>query len=241
MSSFAWKPTYYTSRMDYANALLPFAVPSWIEGVTLHHTYRPTQADWRGRKSMDALERFYRDTKKWSAAPHLFLAPDGIWAGTPLSHPGVHAGACNSVMIGLEIVGDFDKQPWDLGLRERVYALLVLLLHWMGKDERAVVGHRECLKNKSCPGKAINMVTVRSQLGERLFDQRFVVTGNGAIVRSGSYATAPIVRSAPRGLDVSAYPVLGKPHKGNARWARVRLSNGMRGYIWAGMGRFEAV
>lgn len=238
--TFHWDIQYYPTRLEYQAALLPFTVPRWIEGVTIHHTWKPTQADWRGKKSMESLGRFYQ-AKGWSGGPHLFLAPDGIWAGTPLSHTGVHAGACNSVMIGLEIVGDFDKQPWDLGLRERVYALLVLLLHWMGKDEKAVVGHRECLKNKSCPGTAISMVTVRDQVRERLFNQRFVVTGTGAIVRRGSYATAPIVRSAPQGLDVPGYAVLGKPHKGNARWARVKLPNGATGYIWAGMGRFEAV
>lgn len=241
MMTFSWQPTYYPSRLEYAAALRPFAVPSWIEGITIHHTWKPTQADWRGRRSMDALERFYRDTKKWAAGPHLFLAPDGIWAGTPLSHTGVHAGVCNPSMIGLEIVGNFDHSPWDIGLRERIYALLVVLLHWMGKDERAVKGHRECLPNKSCPGTAINLGTVREQLADRLFDGRFVVTSQGAIMRSGCYANAPIVRSAPIGMDVSAYAVNGKAHKGNPTWARIELPSGTRGYIWSGMGRFEAV
>jgi len=239
--SFAWDTTYYPTRLEYQAALLPFAVPAWIQGVTIHHTWSPTQAEWRGKKSMDALERFYRDTKKWPAGPHLFLAPDGIWAGTPLSHTGVHAGDCNASMIGLEIVGNFDKVPWDIGLRERVYALLILLLHWMGKDERAVKGHRECLPNKSCPGKAIDMTSVRTQLRDRLFDRHFIVTGTGAIVRMGSYPTAPIVRAAPLGLDVPGYPVRGKAHKGNAVWARVKLPSSALGYIWSGMGRFEPV
>jgi len=239
--TFHWDTTYYPSRLEYAQALLPFAVPDWIAGVTIHHTFSPTQADWRGKKSMDALERYYRDTKKWPAGPHLFLAPDGIWAGTPLSHPGVHAGDCNAHMIGLEIVGDFDAHPWDIGLRERVYGLLVLLLHWMGRDERAIKGHRECLPNKTCPGAAIDMGIVRTQLRDRLFDQHFVVTGAGAIVRSGAYPTAPIIRSAPLGLDVPGHPVRGKAHKGNATWARIKLPSSVTGYIWSGMGKFEPV
>ena len=189
---------------------------------------------------MDSLGRFYQ-AKGWSGAPHLFLAPDGIWAGTPLSHTGVHAGDCNASMIGLEIVGNFDLQPWDIGLRERVYALLVLLLHWMGRDEKAVAGHRECLKNKSCPGRAIDMNVVRSTVRDRLFDRHFIVTGSGAIVRSGCYPNAPIIRAAPLGMDVPGYPVTGKAHKGNAIWARVKLLDGALGYIWSGMGRFESV
>jgi len=239
--TFSWNTTYYPSRLEYQAALLPFAVPGWIKGVTIHHTWSPTQADWRGKKSMDALERFYRGTKKWPAGPHLFLAPDGIWAGTPLSHTGVHAGDCNASMIGLEIVGDFDRWPWDIGLRERVYALLVLLLHWMGRDEKAVNGHRDCKSPKTCPGRAIDMNAVRSGLRDRLFDQRFVVTASGAIMRAGCYATAPIIRGAPLGMDLSAYPVSGQTYKGNGRWARVKLPSSVIGYIWSGMGRFEAV
>jgi len=239
--SFAWQPTYYPGRLEYQAALRPFAVPSWIKGVTIHHTWKPTQATWNGRRSMDALERFYRDTKKWPAGPHLFLAPDGIWCGTPLSHTGVHAGDCNADSIGLEVVGDFDHQPWDIGLKERLFALLVELLHWMGKDEKAVKGHRECLPNKSCPGKAINMEQFRTQLRERLFDRHFIVTGTGARVRSGAYATAPIMRSAPMGFDVMGHSVMGQTFKGNPRWARVKLPSSAIGYIWSGMGRFEPV
>ena len=207
----------------------------------MHHTWKPTQADWRGRRSMDALARFYRVTKQWPSGPHLFLAPDGIWAGTPLAVPGTHAGVCNKHMIGLEIVGDFDHAPWDIGLRERVAALIVLLLHWMGRDERAVKGHRECLKNKSCPGAAIHMDDVRALIRERLFDQRFLVTNPGAIVRAFPYATAPIVRAAPPGLVFPGHAVRGMAHKGNATWVRVKLPSSLTAYIWSGMGRFEKV
>jgi len=238
--SFAWEPTYYPSRLAYQAALRPFAVPSWIKGVVIHHTYTPTQADWRGMATMRAMGKYYQGLG-WSAGPHLYLAPDGIYAGTPLAQPGVHAGICNASKIGLEIVGRFDSVGWDIGLRERVYALLVELLHWAGLDETTVQGHRECKSPKTCPGSAIDMTSVRTQLRDRLFDRHFIVTGTGAIVRTGSYPTAPIVRAAPLGLDVPGYPVRGKAHKGNAVWARVKLPSSALGYIWSGMGRFEPV
>lgn len=240
MSSFAWEPTYYPSRLEFQAALLPFAVPSWIEGVTLHHTVVPTQDSWRGMATMRAMGRYYQRLG-WNAGPHLYLAPDGIYAGTPLSHPGVHAGPCNAHMVGLEVVGFFDKVGYDIGLSERVYALLVVLLHWMGKDERAVKGHRECKSPKTCPGNAIDMGLVRTQLRERLFDQRFVVTSAGAIVRSGCFNTAPIIRGASVGISLPGYGVKGRAYKGIATWARVKLPSDTRGYIWSGMGRFEPV
>lgn len=82
---------------------------------------------------------------------------------------------------------------------------------------------------------------VRSLVRERLFDQRFVVTGSGAIIRAGAYPTAPIVRGASVGLSLPGHPVIGKAHKGNATWARIKLPSSVTAYIWSGMGHFEAV
>ncbi len=238
--TFRWEPTYYPGRLAYQAALLPFAVPNWISGICLHHTVVPTQASWRGMPTMRAMGRYYQ-ALGWDAGPHLFLAPDGVYAGTPLAYPGVHAGPCNAHSIGLEVVGRFDNAPWDIGLRERVYALLTVLLHWMGRDEKAVLGHRECKSKKSCPGRAIDMDDVRRQLHDRLFDRRFVVTSSGAIVRAGSYPTAQVIRAASVGLDLPAHRVSGRAHKGNGNWARVKLPSSVTGYIWSGMGRFEPI
>lgn len=239
--AFAWQTIHYPTLADYKRALLPFAVPSWIKGLTLHHTYRPTVDQWRGRRSMDALERYYRGTLHWPAGPHLFVAPDGLWAGTPLSTPGIHAGICNKASIGLEIVGDYDRQPWPVGLRELVYQLAVLLLQWAGLTEKSVAGHRECLANKSCPGAAIAMDLVRAQIGDRLFDQRFVVTVPAARVRMYPRLNSTQIGSATAGQSLAAHPTKGDLYGGSDRWARVRFPNSMIGYVWSGLGRFEPV
>lgn len=180
--SFAWQTIHYPTLADYRAALLPFHKPAWISAVTIHHTYRPTINQWRGARSMAALERYYRDTvlnpdgtRGWPAGPHLFLAvgsprpaDDGIWAGTPLADRGVHAGKCNSNHIGLEIVGDYDLAPWSPALAEQVYSLVALLCRWGGFGPDRVHGHRECNSPKTCPGAAISMYAVRQEIRRRL-------------------------------------------------------------------------
>ena len=119
---------------------------------------------------------YYRDTQKWPAGPHLFIAVgspnpewDGIWRGTPLNLQGVHAGECNRHKIGIEVVGNFDKVPWSAQLEDVVLTVVVGLLRWEGtKDESQVCGHRECHSPKTCPGKAIDMNVVRQKIKQRL-------------------------------------------------------------------------
>jgi len=164
----AWHTIHYPTLAAYEAALLPFHKPAWIRGITLHHTWKPTRAQWRGKRSMDTLERYYRGLG-WSGGPHLFVAADvpqgaGIWAGTPLAVPGVHAGACNSSHIGIEIVGNYDLEPWPPAVAELVYGLTRLLMRWGKIPATRVQGHRECLPNKSCPGWKIDMKAVRARL-----------------------------------------------------------------------------
>jgi hypothetical protein len=230
--AFEWDTIHYPTLSAYRMALLPFPKPSWIGGITIHHTYRPTQAQWRGARSMEALRRFYI-AKGWSAGPHLFLAPDGIWSATPLAVPGVHAGRCNSDHIGIEIVGDFDLQPWGAVLSERVYSLLALLCQWGGIPVEKIQGHRECLHNKSCPGAAISMVDVRSEMRTRVLIPdnrpawRVVRPAN---VRAGSTTSAPTVGNLHIADTWRGWAVHGEPVSGNDIWA----DSGDGRFVWSG-------
>lgn len=173
MSVFAWQTTQYPTLDAYRAALLPFKVPSWIKGITLHHSLVPTRAQWRGHMTMEGTKQYYID-KGWSAGPHLFLAADvpllrdaGIWAGTPLAVSGIHAGGCNPDHIGIEIVGNYDIEPWPAAVSDLVYGVTLLLMDWADIAPAQVLGHRECLPNKSCPGAKIDMDAVRAELTRR--------------------------------------------------------------------------
>lgn len=147
-------------------------VAAWVRGATIHHTFRPTVQQWRGRFSMAGLVNFYRDEKQWTAGPHLFLAPDGIWQLTPLNMPGVHAhDPCNSTHWGIEVVGDYTAQPWSPPLTNLVLDTLAVLFRWRGLvvSAETLNSHNTCPNNAtSCPGAAVNMRDVRTMLALRL-------------------------------------------------------------------------
>jgi N-acetylmuramoyl-L-alanine amidase CwlA len=131
--------------------------------LVLHHTYRPNQAQWRGLASMRGMQRYYGGLG-WSSAPHIYVAPDGIWLFTPMSRVGIHAGTGNQgttngvwwYSIGLEMVGYFDYvRPagavWD-------YAKLVMSTVSQRLDippRRLISFHRDYTNQKSCPGWAV--------------------------------------------------------------------------------------
>lgn len=169
--SFDWDIRHFPNADSFRQYLATLPRPVWCTGMTVHHTVIPTVATWRGRESMDALGRFYRDdvqnpdgSKGWSAGPQLFIGPDGIWQGTPVHHRGVHAGVCNSTRIGIEVVGDYDNTGWQPPIKGYVYDALTLLCQWLGVESPRINGHRDCNSPKNCPGRAIDLDLVRLQV-----------------------------------------------------------------------------
>src|SRR5215472_10964945 len=65
---------------------------------------------WRNQN--DNLEDFYKNQQKWSTGPHLSVADDLIWTFTPLTLSGVHSPSWNSVASGVEMVGDYNVEPF---------------------------------------------------------------------------------------------------------------------------------
>lgn len=147
-------------------------IASWAKGIVVHHTYKPTPATFQGRRTMEGLVNYYT-TLGWPAGPHLFIATgcrnpehDGIWQLTALNEKGVHAGLCNSWTWGIEVVGNYDTVPWSPVTEYYVLAVMDSLTRWGGINITAdtIKGHRDCGSPKTCPGKAIDMSTVRKHL-----------------------------------------------------------------------------
>lgn len=140
--------------------------PRWI---VLHHTWRPTAATWRGEASMRAMQRYYAGLG-WTSAPHLYVAPDGIWLATPLSRIGIHAGAQNGSVaqgwysIGLEMVGDFDREPPSGPVWAGARAVLRGIARRVGRDPAAMLTFHRDSSSKSCPGWAVTREWVLAEL-----------------------------------------------------------------------------
>ena len=77
------------TAIDFSEYVKTVVFDTWRpQFVVLHNTAVPTFAQWHnvsGEQRMKNLESFYRDTQKWSAGPHLFVADDLIWVFTPLN------------------------------------------------------------------------------------------------------------------------------------------------------------
>jgi N-acetylmuramoyl-L-alanine amidase CwlA len=146
--------------LAYINA---FQLPASCTRLVLHHTYVPNQAQWNGLTSMRGMQRYYAGLG-WTSAPHLYVAPDGIWLFTPLDRVGIHAGTGNSgrsngvfwYSIGLEMVGDFDKVRPSGAVWEQSKAVMGSISRKTGIAPRRLISfHRDYTNQKSCPGWAV--------------------------------------------------------------------------------------
>ena len=182
-------------------------IASWAEGFTVHHTAVPTVAQWRGKASVEGAKDFYTNVRKWESGPHLFIAHgtgkpewDGIWQLTPLNLPGIHAGPCNTHYWAGEVVGNYDNVPWPAPLAELVYGTICTLLRWRGLGPN-VKGHRECLNNKSCPGRSINMDKVRAEVARRLAADQSTQPAN-ALLTERSTLFGPTLTNKDKVIDL---------------------------------------
>jgi hypothetical protein len=131
--------------------------------VVLHHTFSPTIDQWIGLRSMQGMQRFYA-AKGWTAAPHVYVAPDGVWLFTPLKDIGIHAGTGNSgytngklwYSIGVEMVGNYDRVRPSGAVWEGAKAVMGGLSKRLGIAPRQLISfHRDYTNLKSCCGWAV--------------------------------------------------------------------------------------
>jgi len=103
----------------------------------------------------------------WASMPHAFVGPDGrIGLGAPFNVRGTHSPSWNGVAIGIETVGEFEREQFEGTLSEAALVALTGELHLrLGLDPakyvKGVSGihfHKEDLKSthRTCPGKNLN-------------------------------------------------------------------------------------
>lgn len=200
--------------------------------LVLHHTYRPTEAQWQGLRSMRGMQRFYR-LKGWSAAPHIYAAPDGIWLFTPLRDVGVHAGTGNGsrkagwYSIGLEMVGDFDKQLPAGAVWDNALAVIGELAQVLGIAPRKLISfHRDYTNKKSCPGNAVKPEWVWAEA------ERWLAAHAGphaAPANPPSQPEAPLADPAglPEALTALSYAQRSAGYRADWAFHRAAISQGL--------------
>lgn len=135
------------------------------EGITLHNTAAPNLAQWAESGSAhDArirnLENYYESELGWHAGPHLFISRNWINGFSNILKTGVHSRCWNATRFGVEMVGDYNVEPFNSGdgakVRDNAVFAVAVLNNKFGFDPAAITFHKECLRdNHDCPGRLV--------------------------------------------------------------------------------------
>ena len=140
--------------------------PQSFNAVVLHHTAAPSLA--QRPKGFTAqhiinIRSFYQSQLGWSSGPHLFVDEYRLWGMCPFNERGVHAVSFNRRAIGIEVLGNYDREdPLNgrgLACWNNAAAATRILLDWLGlkPNAKTVLFHRDDPKtSKSCPGKKVS-------------------------------------------------------------------------------------
>ena len=135
-----------------------------ITAVHLHHTWRPTRAQFRGLATVEAMRSYHVDKLGWSdIAQHLTIDPvGGCWTGRnwnlpPASQKGMN-GTAQAGPFMIEIIGDFDagRDTLDGQQRSAVCEAVGGILAQCDLGSKDVRFHRELGSPKSCPGSGVD-------------------------------------------------------------------------------------
>lgn len=164
----------------FCAALPPLTMAGWWhwrpQFVVLHNTAQPSLADRPDgltRKHLANLEHFFRDVQHWSAGPHLFIDDHQIWTFSPLAAPGVHSPSWNNVAIGVEMLGDYEREAFDSGrgaaVRDLTVAALASLHRHLHLDPAHLRLHWEDpATTHACPGKNVVKADVVARVLEAM-------------------------------------------------------------------------
>jgi hypothetical protein len=147
----------------FTDLLDQFPFDRRINGVHMHHTWRPTRTQWKGLATVEAMWRAHTEERGFSdIAQHVTIAPDGlIWTGRNWNLPPASATGHNgNTSVGpfmFEMVGDFDagREAWEGRQRQTALEVTALVLKRFGLRASDLHFHRQ-MANKSCPGTGID-------------------------------------------------------------------------------------
>ncbi|NWG75257.1 MAG: N-acetylmuramoyl-L-alanine amidase [Rubrivivax sp.] len=138
-----------------------------VREVILHHTWRPSAAQYRGWTTVEAIRSYHVKQHGWrDIGYHYLVAPDGaIWLGRPLSETGAHVAGHNAGTIGVALILDGDAQPPSALQAAAATALLQAMFKRFGLQAASNFAdgrgfHRD-YASKSCPGKLVTKALVR--------------------------------------------------------------------------------
>ncbi len=141
-----------------------------IRSVIVHHTWRPTAAEYRGLATIRAVRQYHTNVRGWSDnGYHIMIGPPGdIFLCRPLRRAGAHCKGQNAHSVGVSYVANFDvEDPADYPGLETGQRIVAALLQRFGLGPEAVHFHRDYAP-KSCPGWNLKLDAYRDAVAALL-------------------------------------------------------------------------
>lgn len=143
-----------------------------VDEVILHHTWRPTKAQYRGKETIEGIRAHHKSQGWKDIGYHLLIAPDGeIWLGRPLNEVGAHTVGRNSRSVGVCLIGNFDEEKLEEPQKGVAIAVLAALLQKFNLTVKSLNFHRDYAQ-KTCPGKLIDKGALRALVATEIAKQR---------------------------------------------------------------------
>lgn len=227
--------------------------------ICVHNTAAPDLKSWMNYpvdKRIQNLKDYYEGLG-WHSGPHFFVDPLHIIPFTPMNQKGTHSPSFNGTHIGIECVGDYDRDDDDLGLgqdmKRNLIALLGMLHGRLGIDPAKLAMHRDDPRTThACPGK--DLYEDRQQIiqmtrewmghgGEHpsvlIIDgsqpvprpPRIGMTNEGDLnLRENSSAGSRSLGKLPKSTKLK---IFGDVMNGSNNWLRVETPYGVKGFVAA--------
>lgn len=151
---------------EFEQHLESVSVRRRVAEVIVHHTWRPTAAQYRGLSTVAGVRRYHTQERGWSDnGYHIMIGPPGdIFLCRPLARAGAHCRGHNAHSIGVSFIADFDRENPDqypgLLVGQQVIAALLDRFDLQPADLHF---HRE-FADKSCPGRRLELPRFREEV-----------------------------------------------------------------------------
>lgn len=130
--------------------------------IAIHNTAVPSLAQRPAgftKQHIKNLESYYKGLG-WRAGPHLFVDDKQIWVFTPLTTTGRHSPSWNNLAIGVEMLGNYEIEPFNAGrglkVRRNAVAAVASISRRLGLDPETIRLHKEDkATTHACPGKNV--------------------------------------------------------------------------------------
>lgn len=167
-------PFKQVDRKEFAAVLEKFLFTRRINGVHMHHTWRPNHAQYQGHSTILGMYLYHTQRAGWQdIAQHITIAPDGsIWLGRnwnlpPASAAG-HNGNSQAGPFMFEMIGDFDHGKDLLADAQRATTIDVIarVQRKFGLAPESLAFHNS-MSTKTCPGNAVDYGEIVAEVRAR--------------------------------------------------------------------------